>query len=102
MHPNKAIGAPIDAATRLFGEHPEDVISPIKSASNALAWLDEIFLTIRNESQNSKNGYRIRNLAEAGRYIASEFSSYTSQAHETMLHRLQAAGAAPITETTGG
>jgi hypothetical protein len=102
MRPNKAIGASMEAAERLFGEQPEDVISPIKGASDAFAWLHEIFTTIRNESQIPQNSLRIRTLAEAGRYIASEFSNYTGQAHETMLQRLQAAGAAPTLEIMGG
>jgi hypothetical protein len=31
-----------EASCQLFGEHPEDVISPIDSAAEALSWLEEI------------------------------------------------------------
>ena len=55
----------------LFGEHPEDVISPIKSASDAFDWLEELFNTIKTEALNERNGYRIKHLAEMGAYLAS-------------------------------
>ena len=78
------------ACHRLFGEHPEDVINPMKSAADALCWIDEIFKTIQNEALDGRNGHRIRHLAEAGAYIAADMSNFTSCQHETMINRLRA------------
>ena len=84
----------VEACEKLLGEHPEDAISPIKSASDALGWLEEIFKTIEKEALHEHNGFRIQSLAEAGAYLASDLSNYTGGRHEAMLARLRAAGAA--------
>ncbi len=85
----------------LFGQYPEDVIGPIKSAADALLWLEEIFTTIKNEALNERKGYRIKRLADAGTYIAQEFSNYAGCEHETMLARLHDAGIIPTSEKGG-
>lgn len=83
---------------QLFGDYPEDVISPIKSAADTLGWLEEIFNTIKNEALKERNGCRIKQLAEAGAYLASDMSNYVGCAHENYIDRLIAAGLAPKTE----
>lgn len=85
---------PNEAACRiLFGEHPEDVISPIKCAADALGWLEEILKTIQSEALQERNGHRIRQLAEAGAYLAADMSNYAGCQHETMIARLRSADA---------
>ena len=82
----------VETCRALFGEHPEDVISPIKSASDALGWLEELFNTIKNEALTERNGYRIKHLAEMGAYLAFDMSNYAGCQHETMVDRLRTAG----------
>lgn len=82
----------VDACRNLFGEHPEDVISPINSAAEALFWLEELFLTIAREALDERNGYRIKHLAEMGAYLASDVGNYAGYQHETMIDRLRNAG----------
>lgn len=82
----------IETIRRLFGESPEDVISPINCASDALLQLVEIFNTIRDEALNERNGYRIKYLAAAGSYIAHDMSNYTDCVYESMINRLREAG----------
>lgn len=82
-----------EAVEALFGDHPEDVISPIKSAAEAFGWIEEILLTIVRDTDGSgRSTLRIKRLADAGAYLACEFSNYTGCEHERLLGRLQAAG----------
>lgn len=82
----------VENARELFGGHPEDVISPLSTAANALGWLEEIFVTIKNEALNERNGLRIQKLAEAGAYLAVDFASYADSEYEGYRERLQTAG----------
>ena len=82
----------VEACRSLFGEHPEDVIAPINSASDTLYWLEEIFKTISREALNERNGYRIKHLAEAGAYLAFDIANFAGCQHETMIERLRTAG----------
>ena len=84
--------AGIEACKSLFGEHPEDVIGPIKSAADALGWLEELFNTIGNEALNERSGHRIKQLAAMGAYVASETSNFSDHIHETLIDRLRTAG----------
>jgi hypothetical protein len=77
----------------LFDAHPEDVISPINSAAEALTWLEEIFDTIKKEALDGRNGYRIQRLAAAGAYIAADMGDYADHMYKNYLERLQIAGA---------
>lgn len=85
----------VDACRNIFGEHPEDVISPIKSAADALSWLEELFRTIASEALDERNGYRIKHLAEMGAYLALDVGGYADHQHETMIDRLRNAGVIP-------
>lgn len=84
----------VENCRALFGEVPEDVISPIKSAAEALGWLEEIFKTISREALHERNGYRLKRLADAGAYLAFDFHEYAGCRHEEMLGRLRGAGVA--------
>lgn len=88
---NTAENISIQAVRNLLGDHPEDVISPIKNASDALIWIEEILITIKKEALNEHNGYRIKHLAEAGAYIAGDMGNYAGHMHEIYLDRLQSA-----------
>lgn len=58
MADTKILGAleQVAIVKELFDAHPEDVISPINSAAEALTWLEEIFATIKKEAINERNG----------------------------------------------
>lgn len=97
----KRTPTPNEAACRsLFGETPEDVISPIKSAADALGWLEELFNTIKREALDQGNSYRIKHLAEAGAYLASDIGNFADCQHETMIERLRTAGVIPTQGAT--
>lgn len=93
--------APSETVNDLFGAMPEDVISPIKSAADALGWIEEILITIQREVDDPRNRIRVRLLAEAAAYLASDVSNYAGHMHETYLGRLQTAGLAPAAEPIG-
>lgn len=82
----------VENARAIFGAHPEDVISPIKSTAEALGWLEEIFNTIKNEEIDRPNSGRIKKLAELGAYIALDIGNYADSEHEQRLDFLQKAG----------
>lgn len=81
----------VEACRSLFGEHPEDVITPINSATEALCWLEELFKTIEQEALNERSGYRIKHLAEMGAYLACNMSDFTGSQYETMMGSLRTA-----------
>lgn len=81
----------IKAVRSLFGAHPEEVISPIKSAADALLWVEEILRTISREAMDERNGCRIKNLADAGAHLASDVGNFAGHAHETMIEHLSTA-----------
>ena len=89
---NVTTATAIAAVKSVFGEHPEDVISPIKSAADALSWLEELFRTIEREALNERNDYRIKHLSEMGAYLALDMGNYAGCQHETMTDRLRNAG----------
>lgn len=80
--------AAIDACRALFGEHPEDVIAPIKCAADALWWLDEIFKTLSREELHERNSIRIKHLSECGSYLANEFANFAGCQHEAIQTRI--------------
>jgi hypothetical protein len=82
----------VENAKELFGEHPEDVISSINGAAEALGWLEEIFATIKNEADDARNRGRIKKLAAAGEYLAFDYANFTACKHEEYRDRLKAAG----------
>jgi hypothetical protein len=98
---NNAKNPSVEIVKEMFGDHPEDVISSIKCAADTLGWLEEIFITIKNEALVERNGYRIKQLAEAGAYLALDVSNYAGYQHETYTKRLQAAGVAPASAGVG-
>lgn len=82
----------VETVKALFGDHPEDVISPIKSAADALDWLKEIFQTIAVDAFDPNAHYRIERLAKAGAHLAVDIGEYAGRSHEDYLDRLIAAG----------
>ena len=82
----------VEICLSLFGEHPEDVISPIRSAADALSWVGELFTIIEREALNERNGFRIKRLAEMGAYLALDIGNYADSQHGAMIDRLRSAG----------
>lgn len=77
---------------RIFGvKHPEDVVSPIRVASERLTWLENLFSIIADDPKVS---LQARRLAEMGRYVASDAADYTDCAHAELLEAIQKGGAA--------
>lgn len=75
-----------------FGNHPADVIAVIDHAAETLLQLSEIFETISSESDGSS---RIKRLADAGAYIASDIANLTDARHEDFRESLRKAGLIP-------
>lgn len=83
----------VEACLQLFGARPEDVLIPIKSAADALSWLEEIFNTIKAEALNG-SGVRIKQLAEAGAYIAMDIGNFAGCKHEEFIRTIRKNGGA--------
>lgn len=82
----------VENAHAIFGAHPEDVISPIKSAAETLGWLEEVFKTIEKEALEDRGGLRIKKLAALGAYVASDIGNYADCEYEKYQECLQKAG----------
>lgn len=78
----------------MFGERTEDVISPLNSASEALFWLEAIFKAIKQEADGGRNHFQIKQLADAGAYLALEFGNYSDSQYGNMMRSLKAQGLA--------
>lgn len=78
-----------DVCRGAFGEHPESVIDALDSASETLYQLKEIFETISRENGNSR---RLKRLADAGAYIASDIGNFIDCQHEEYRGNLLKAG----------
>lgn len=85
----------VAACNELFGQHPEDVITPIKTATDALDQVYEILKTIEKEALEPSCLYRLKRLADAGATIAFEAAEFSGTEHERMISRLREAGVAP-------
>lgn len=85
-----------EACRELFGAHPEDVLIPIKTAEDALGWLEEILNTIVRIAVESRApcSPRIQALAEAGRYLAMDMGNFVGCEYELKHGRLIAKGVA--------
>lgn len=70
----------------------EDVLATLNGASDALNWIEEIFRVIEENALSEQRGFRIRNLAAAGAYLAAEFGNETDVMHERMRDGLIASG----------
>jgi hypothetical protein len=93
----------IETVKALFDAHPEDVISPIKSATEALDWIEEILLTIKRDADDAgRNALRIKRLAGAAAYIAADIANYAGCQHEAFIGRLQNAGVLDSSAGDGG
>lgn len=87
-----------EASCQLFGEHPEDVISPIDSAAEALGWLEEIFNVIKQKAEYDQSSLsQVKRLADAGAYIANNIGGYVEARYRDMSDRIEMA-----TSTNGG
>ena len=77
-----------------YGEHPQDVISPIKDTADALFWLDELLAMILelSASDTPRHRTRIKVLAEVGRHVAGDMSNYADSIHERLSNRLEQSG----------
>lgn len=86
---NGAVSANIEMCKALLGKHPDDVLMPMKAASDTLSWLEELFKTIAADALDAREGYRIKHLAEAGAYIACDFANFVGAEHESMRDHLR-------------
>ena len=84
----------MSACDDAFGLHPEDVIAPIKCAADLCHWLNEILKTIKEEAEQNgpASHFRIKYLADAGAYLALDYSNYLGCQHEDMAANLAKVG----------
>jgi len=78
-----------EACLFAFGEHPEDVISVLDSASETLYQLKEIFETISRESSDT---HRLKRLADVGAHIADDIGNFVDCQHEKYRDNLRMNG----------
>lgn len=83
--------AAIEVSRAVFGEHPDDVISPLNTASEALFWLEELFGVIQEEAEkDNPRTYRIKLLADMGKYVALDMGNYVDCRHRDFRDAIQA------------
>jgi hypothetical protein len=93
--PAPAIPSTIETVRAFFGEHPEDVISPIGTGRDFLGYLGALFSVIARPSKPNEPAEftEIRNLAKLGQYVADDIANYLRYAFEEKSRRIKAAEA---------
>jgi hypothetical protein len=69
----------------VFGERPDDVLSPARRAGEVLDWLRAILFAI----ERTTDEYIVRSLASAGRYLASDADESINAQVERMENSLK-------------
>lgn len=90
--------ADVKIATKVFGDHPQDVINVIDGASEAIGWLEEIFFSIEKEFETKEKDkkwskLRVQRLAALGKYVAFDYGNYVGSKHEDYRYNLRQTGA---------
>lgn len=85
-------GEHIQALKAVFGNHPADVLSPMRNGVDVLGWLEVLFTVIKKETVDGCNILRIYKLAEMGAYVASDTSNSLDCMREDYQDKLEAAG----------
>lgn len=88
-----ACADPAAAVEQLLGERPADVIETINSAAEALGWLEEIFIIIKDDAADDRKRCRVEKMAAVGAYIAFDYANYAGCQYEEYREQLQKAGA---------
>lgn len=89
----------LEAACRtIFGVHPEDVIAPIEFSCAALMQIEQILTVIVETARaaDHRSAGRIKLLAEAAGYIASDISNTAGCCFEDYRDKMRAALAAEV------
>ncbi|OOG62052.1 hypothetical protein B0E46_13745 [Rhodanobacter sp. B04] len=71
-----------------MGQWPEDVISQLEPASNALYWIEAI-LRIASKQENQRPHTDAARMVEAARYIATDFANLADCERESMHDHLR-------------
>lgn len=90
----QALPNAFDAVHSVFGQHPDDVISPLETSVEVFGWLEGLTGVIKEESnKDHPNLFRIRELANIAAYLTQYFANYVDCCHEDMKTALQVAKA---------
>lgn len=82
----------VEVVRDAVGCHPCDLLIPIGGAADALSWLEEIFNVIKESAVDGGKAYRVKRLAAAGAYLASDYAGWVSVEHERLRDSLIASG----------
>lgn len=84
--------AKMDTVHEVFGRGPDDVLSPMNTATEVLDWLMELFILTGQLAKEDKPGncQRIAKITELGKYLACDFSNYVGYEKEQMEDALSA------------
>ena len=83
--------AAVDCSSVFGVKWPEDVIAPIRVAVERLNQLEQLFASIADDPAA---GYRAKQLAGIGRFVAQEVSDYADGCHTEMTQAIKKGGAA--------
>ncbi|GHT81377.1 hypothetical protein AGMMS49960_17670 [Betaproteobacteria bacterium] len=85
MNQQTNITDPVQAFRDVFGETPENVLSPTRQAIEVLEWLRAIFYAIDRLNDDDA----IRHLANVGKYIADDCGNSIGCQHEEMAGKVK-------------
>lgn len=87
-----------EACRLAFGAYPDDVLLPLRSATETFGWLEAIMQAIARAAEDGRPGYSIKALADAGAYLAMDFANVTDCEHGRFRDALIAAGALKVVD----
>lgn len=75
-----------------FGNHPEDVISVIRTGSELAFELEALFKAIKADLESNPPRLNAARLCDVGAYLASDIGNYIDCEREAMVENLEKAG----------
>jgi hypothetical protein len=91
--------SPIETCHTVFGQYPEDVLSIVRTADEALGWLNYLFHEIKKLSKFERSDdaanlcvrlLDIKKLSGMGRYVSCDIGEYIEREAENMAEHLKA------------
>lgn len=87
------------AVVRALGNYPEDIMEQMRRASDTMAWVSDIFRTIRDEVRSGRAAgvsmIIIERRAGCGEYLADDLADIANAWREEMKRAMNGAGIKP-------
>lgn len=92
---SKTKSAALETVHTVTGQHPEDIVASLNTASETMRWLHQIFVQIEEKTKRKGDPVAlsdIATLAGMGNYLATDFANLFDVQQEDMAAAIKKAG----------